>query len=926
MTPLEDIRDSEIEFDGEYLDHLIEERDSVTGLWPPQMDALEGGILQEGSFLVVSPPGTGKTLLAEMAMVHSWLNRLESAVYLVPYRALAEEKYEKFNSNLGESGFGLQIELAKGFDGPDVEDLNRSQIAVMTYEKFDYYMRNHPGFVDELGTVVVDEFHKIADPNRGPQLEVIVTKILDQFPKADIVGLSATIPNASEISNWISGNHIDRRDWRHNELHEGIFICDEDQIKFFDDGEKIGSERVERRRADINHKENTIIDFLESKTQSSDQQALVFAPKRSSAEKTATSIADYLNDNKRTTPVKLFSDPQTEISEKLDDVPGSSYDNLSFLAKRGVAYHHAGVSTEQKKIIEQGFREGHINVLVATSTLAAGINLPIKRVFILEPRFGGRKGRKLQPYEYQNLAGRAGRPLYSDEFGESVLFANTRQQGRPLINRYIKGEVSPLHSELEIISDLGLFLHLVSEYENPQSLIDFLGETLLGQSGDVDDVEISKGFDQGIQELTTLEMVKSREENNLNLTPVGQSTANKLISPTSVHLVASYLNSVDKIDLADLLIVVVSSPEFDEGNRLWLDKGGGFAERNEIRDRLSIDRLQNENVDNAIATARALEEWMSGTDVDKIYSEAEIDANYWGPADLIDRVAPDAGRVLESVAEVLTEAKPKLAEKYSEELEIIAGRVHHGVPEAELSLIVSGIAQNRDAAMNLRNRLSINSPEEVIEYGLNPLSEKMRHDKAREMYRSAAFYCLDGEERDRELVIADTHEHSFDLDAVTRFLQSDQTDFERNCYNLLDSVDEFRVKDIDDDSGHSADPEFHLRLDGEDGLVRKDDLPLKIGIECKTTKSLEGAVQVEDATAVLRKAGDCDLKVTVGNPEFSDDAIDTANESNILLLPASAMATLVIKLRSSQVHISEVRSIFEETGQLTREDIINDLQ
>ncbi|WP_042662838.1 DEAD/DEAH box helicase [Haloferax sp. ATB1] len=206
----------------DHIEHLQENR-SIEKLWPPQTQALDEGATDDVNFLMVSPPGTGKTLIAEIIAVNEWVSSGNPAVYLVPYVALAQEKYDDFDQHLDDE-MGLDIEKATETDYPNPAELFESQIIVMTYEKFDYYLRNYPDYVSEISCAIVDEFHMVSDNTRGPNLEVAITDLMMNHPDVRIVGLSATTPNPEAVSDWLSGSFSHSPDWRHNELHEGICL------------------------------------------------------------------------------------------------------------------------------------------------------------------------------------------------------------------------------------------------------------------------------------------------------------------------------------------------------------------------------------------------------------------------------------------------------------------------------------------------------------------------------------------------------------------------------------------------------------------------------------------------------------------------------------------------------------------------------
>lgn len=149
-----------------YVEHRRNDRD-INTLWRTVLDALEAGLLDAESFFMVAEAGTGKTLTAELAIVDSTTAvKREMRVYLVPYRSLAEEKTKTFLETIGET-FDLAVESSLGGDRMEPSELFAADILVMTYEKFDYDLRNHVAFVNEIGLVVIDEFHTLGKGRRA---------------------------------------------------------------------------------------------------------------------------------------------------------------------------------------------------------------------------------------------------------------------------------------------------------------------------------------------------------------------------------------------------------------------------------------------------------------------------------------------------------------------------------------------------------------------------------------------------------------------------------------------------------------------------------------------------------------------------------------------------------------------------------------
>lgn len=211
-----------------YTEHLNER--GITHLFQTQVQALESGLLSEDNFLMVAEPGTGKTLAAEFSIVNNAISSsIDISVFLVPFRALAEEKAQSFQAQLGDE-FNLTVESSLGGERHDPEELFDANILVMTYEKFDYHLRNHSNYIPNIGLVVIDEFQTLGKETRGPNLEILTTRLLSDYPAIRIVGLSATTPNYVEVSEWLRGRHSNSGSWRKCPLHEGMYIYQKIEI------------------------------------------------------------------------------------------------------------------------------------------------------------------------------------------------------------------------------------------------------------------------------------------------------------------------------------------------------------------------------------------------------------------------------------------------------------------------------------------------------------------------------------------------------------------------------------------------------------------------------------------------------------------------------------------------------------------------
>jgi len=414
-------------------------------LYPPQADSVESGLLDGKSILVSAPTASGKTLIAMLAMI-SYLSKNDGKViYLSPLRALAAEKFSEFKK-LEKVAIGkkVKVSISTG-DYENIEkNLEKSNVLILTNEKMDSIIRHSTEWIEEIGLVISDEIHLIGDENRGPTLEMILTqlKLLDTNPQ--IIGLSATVTNSDEIADWL-GCKLVQNDWRPVPLSEGV--CDAGEVTM-NNGKVFSVERSIR---------GTPID-LGVQSVKEGGQSLVFAETRNRSKSLATKAADAisqilekkdLHELEKTSKKILSENEHTELIK-----------TLAFLVKKGVAFHHAGLNQNCRQTIETEFRKGTIKLLSSTPTLAAGVNLPARRVVISNiNRYNAKVGgnRPISILEYKQLCGRAGRPQY-DDYGEAIIVGNGNTED--LINYYINGEPEPIISK--ITDDKSLRTHILS--------------------------------------------------------------------------------------------------------------------------------------------------------------------------------------------------------------------------------------------------------------------------------------------------------------------------------------------------------------------------------------------------------------------------------------------------------------------------------
>ncbi len=203
--------------------------DKYGQLSPIQEKSVRSGILQGKTMLVCAPTASGKTLVGTMALVN--ILGKGKGVYVVPLKALASEKFREFRDLC--LGTPWRVAISTGdVEGSDSNEgyLGRADILILTSEKMDSLLRDRHEWLSQVKVVVIDEIHLLQDQSRGPTLEVVIT-LLKMLFAPQIVGLSATIGNPSELASWLGGELV-TDSWRPVKLKQGIYS--EGKLDFFE--------------------------------------------------------------------------------------------------------------------------------------------------------------------------------------------------------------------------------------------------------------------------------------------------------------------------------------------------------------------------------------------------------------------------------------------------------------------------------------------------------------------------------------------------------------------------------------------------------------------------------------------------------------------------------------------------------------------
>jgi helicase len=188
-------------------------------LRPCQEKAIDSGLFEGKSLVVCSPTASGKTLVAELACIKNVLDGKGKAVYIVPLKALATEKYKEFKKDFPFLRCGLAI---GDMDSKD-NYLGKNDLIVVTAEKLDSLIRHKAEWITNVFTIIIDETHLINDPNRGPTVEILITMLRNLLPSYQLIALSATIGNPDVLAEWLNAELVEDN-WRPVKLYSGTYL------------------------------------------------------------------------------------------------------------------------------------------------------------------------------------------------------------------------------------------------------------------------------------------------------------------------------------------------------------------------------------------------------------------------------------------------------------------------------------------------------------------------------------------------------------------------------------------------------------------------------------------------------------------------------------------------------------------------------
>ncbi|MCB9763742.1 MAG: DEAD/DEAH box helicase [Alphaproteobacteria bacterium] len=416
---------------------LLHQRE-ITELTRVQQEAVERGLLDGADLVVSAPTSAGKTLVGELAVMR-W-SRDGLVVFLVSHKALARQLYELFSGpryQLSGTGYLSRVAMFTGDEDQVEGDWIGQKVVIATYEKFYAHVTSTGELPGNIRAIVADELQLLGQESRGPVVELLLARILHEKSRKtlplQLLVLSATLGNPRSLAEWLVAKlvKIQERDppltmeiWTHDQRMVFTHPDEQPDIKVNEAGTlQVGA-------------------IVESIVKRGQGPVAVMATQRNYAKQYASEVL-ALRDGQAPGNRDLV-----ERMEALDAGAGQAR-LLQELMAKGVGLHYADLNADQRALVEDAFHQERLNVIVATPTLVAGVNLPIRTVvYPYFRRFTSQGEQPISCNEFQNGAGRAGRKGIHAE-GTAVCIANDLQDVSMILEKYIHAPPDNVVSRLE---------------------------------------------------------------------------------------------------------------------------------------------------------------------------------------------------------------------------------------------------------------------------------------------------------------------------------------------------------------------------------------------------------------------------------------------------------------------------------------------
>ncbi|KAG5725241.1 U5 small nuclear ribonucleoprotein 200 kDa helicase [Termitomyces sp. T112] len=450
---------------------------TVTHLNPVQSKVFPIAFGTDEPILLCAPTGAGKTNVAMLTILNELSKHRDpetgaldlnsfKIVYIAPMKALVQEMVGNFTTRL--KPYDIKVGELTGDSQMTKQQISETQIIVTTPEKWDVITRKSTdtSYTNLVRLLIIDEIHLLHD-ERGPVLEGVIARTVRRMEQTGeyvrLVGLSATLPNYQDVAAFL---RVDET--------KGLFYFDASYRPCGLQQQIIG---ITEKKAIKRYQLMNEICYEKVLDQAGKNQTFVFVHSRKETAKTARFLRDQAIENGTITQ---FVRPDGAVREILQEEAANVSDPaLKDLLPFGFGIHHAGMSREDRRLVEELFADGSVQVLVCTATLAWGVNLPAHTVIIKGTQiYNPEKGRwvELSSQDVLQMLGRAGRPQY-DTYGEGVIITSYEE-----VQFYLSLGNCQLPIESQLIGRVGDMLNaeiVAGTVRNRDEGVQWLGYTYL---------------------------------------------------------------------------------------------------------------------------------------------------------------------------------------------------------------------------------------------------------------------------------------------------------------------------------------------------------------------------------------------------------------------------------------------------------------
>ena len=740
----------------------------VTELWPSQIKVLESSFLNSNDSAIVRlPTSGGKTRIAEMAILDT-LQRYPEAkcVFVAPYRALASEVERSMGSVLNDLGYRVSSVVIGSYESDEFEEflLRTADLLILTPEKLDLVLRLRPDISDQIKLVVLDEVHIMDDESRGIKFELLLSRMKNRLPTSRFLVMSAVVPDSTlkDFAAWLADSpdrsitsdwrptiqRLARFEWqgtigvirfeRDSEISDlDSFVpgaISQQQYRFVNQDTR----RTNTSKYPKSTKGDTAAEL--AYTFSEQGPVLIFCTQRNWVESVCDAILNKSIRFRRLTEESVhphFAPAETTRSLELAMEWLGEEHIVTQALSQGVAPHHGGLPKVVREAIEIDCRAGRYKVIVATNTLAQGVNLPVRTVIIHSTwrRDAENKPSQITVRDYWNIAGRAGRA--GQETEGLVVHITLNAGDRWDFNHYRnRGNLEPVSGALYQLLQQIVSSRISDEaIENAAAILD---PEILAIAVE-EEVEVASTYEW----ITSLEKTYAAQQartQNVDIDPLVKSVrlaAEKVfdrapeaswrrvyaqtgLSSSSCETLSQFADT--HADTLSVLLLNAGSDDCEELNRLVLDASLPLPEAQTVTAFAGDPEI-------------LLGLWLDGTSINEIFRST------LGIADSVEDVSGYIEDlfgyrlpwIISALFRISKEALGIQDEESSEYIRYYPSMVKHGLPDPVASWAMSAGITSRDVARRLAEGFeeqasNIYSHEDFVTWLSNLSDESLRHD------------------------------------------------------------------------------------------------------------------------------------------------------------------------------------------------------